>query len=615
MFFYFLIEVIAFAWLDFVLLPKDFLVDLIFVLFVASVVFIIPSNLISWIYVSFWLILLNIVFLVNANIYTGYYELFTLQQFKLIGEATDILNLDYVFIETFLPFFGVLIVYFILIKVLKRRFLSVRPRPSIKTFVGSLFIFLIVTFSLLFLLSADRIKPFSLYNSDLNSTTLRRSSMEKYGLLPYYFKEADLLYFSDVNEEYQTPSEEHVSSEFNGLLSGYNIFTILIESAQAYTVHPVLTPNLYKMTQEGLFFPNHYSENKSNVSELIGIVGHYPTQSFVPEDYNYNFESSLPKILRPEYETAFFHDNNDTFYSRKTLYPMVGFEHLYFHDQIFPETPRWEWSVGMPLDSETATQMLPLLNITDKPFYYYWATLLTHGPYNESEKNSQIFEDFGYYDLIEQEEEKGTWVNPLIEYDQEDQDRMKFYQAGMMDFDKALGIIMDDLAAKGKLDKTLFILYGDHSPYYYHLNKKVVMSPDEDFAHYYMDYYKSFFTIYNEDLTNAYLNAGHSDNIIEKFVSPYAIVPTVYDLLGIDYNNVFMLSDHVFSQKHEIFYTNKTTAFFDNLIYSDDGETITYQKELVSPDYYEYFTGEAQKIINKINLINEYYLNTRVPVN
>ena len=81
MFFYFLIEVIAFAWLDFVLLPKDFLVDLIFVLFVASVVFIIPSNLISWIYVSFWLILLNIVFLVNANIYTGYYELFTLQQF------------------------------------------------------------------------------------------------------------------------------------------------------------------------------------------------------------------------------------------------------------------------------------------------------------------------------------------------------------------------------------------------------------------------------------------------------------------------------------------------------------------------------------------------------
>jgi phosphoglycerol transferase MdoB-like AlkP superfamily enzyme len=148
---------------------------------------------------------------------------------------------------------------------------------------------------------------------------------------------------------------------------------------------------------------------------------------------------------------------------------------------------------------------------------------------------------------------------------------------------------MDDLAAKGKLDKTLFILYGDHSPYYYHLNKKVVMSPDEDFAHYYMDYYKSFFTIYNEDLTNAYLNAGHSD--------------------------VFMLSDHVFSQKHEIFYTNKTTAFFDNLIYSDDGETITYQKELVSPEYYEYFTDEAQKIINKINLINEYYLNTRVPVN
>lgn len=96
----------------------------------------------------------------------------------------------------------------------------------------------------------------------------------------------------------------------------------MVESFEKFAVNEYLTPNLYRLVEEGLFFPNNYSENRTNYSESIGIIGHYPSLGFSPDNYIYDFsETSLPKILGDNYSyrTSYFHDNVGSFYGRNNL--------------------------------------------------------------------------------------------------------------------------------------------------------------------------------------------------------------------------------------------------------------------------------------------------------
>jgi len=93
--------------------------------------------------------------------------------------------------------------------------------------------------------------------------------------------------------------------------------------------------------------------------------------------------------------------------------------------------------------------------------------------------------------------------------------------------------------------------------------------------------------------------------------SPYNIVPTVLDLLGETYNTNFMIGDTIFSDLEHVFYSNKLTTFFTDRLYSDNGYDIVYQKGTVSDTYLEEFSYQSQKIIDKLQWINDYYVYTR----
>jgi lipoteichoic acid synthase len=602
--FYFVIEMVAFLWIGFQL----------FVIFISSFIIIIPSNKWGIIFMSVWLLFVNGLFVTNANTFSGYFELFTFEQFKLLGEATDILNLDYISFRAFIDFILIIIAYVLVLKYVHRKYLKTKVIVNKKILLNTYILFAFLMISLVTIISTRTFNPFEDYSEDVTLPTLKRDALERYGLLAYYYKEVDLLYFSDESfPQYQVPYEVSKPTQYFGLLEGYNIFTIMIESGESYAVHPLLTPNLYNMTNEGLYFPNHYSENKTNVSEIIGINGHYPSHSFDTSNYEYTFEDSLPDRLGDTYETAFFHDNYSIFYSRGEILDMLGFENLYFHDEIFPDEQRWQWDGNLTLDSETAQAMTDLMFQTDDPFYYFWTTLLTHGPYNEGEDNIQKFEDLGYFDLIEIAEGRGDWVNPLEDYDEEDQARMVYYQAAMMDFDRALGILMDALKAEDEFDNTIFVLYGDHAAYYHNFNRKISSVDGEEAEYYDIDIYSSFYTIYNETLSEEYLY-NHANTSINKFVSPYTIVPTLLGLLGETYNENFMLGNSVFSDIEHVFYSNKTTTFFTDKLYSVNGYDIVYEKVYVGDHYLEEFRYQTESMIEKLQMINEYYLNTRIEI-
>ena len=613
-FLYLLIEYVTFAWVDFSFLPQSFIIDLIFLMGMGLIGLLFRSNKLTIIYYTLILSWIMALFLINATMYSVYFELFTLQQLTLLGEATSVFSFEFLSISSIIIAAIIAFLYFLSITLLWRKFY--RNSRQIPNYYRKTFMILGgVAFSILLILSVG-FTTIKRFNSTTYITTFKRASLEEYGLLAYYWKEFKVVTFSSFTgnnsgeEEVLIPNDPSSPSEYFGLLEDANVITILVESLQPFAVSEVLTPNLYRMTQEGLYFPNNYSENKTNVSEIISIAGNYPTFYFLPNSFDYDFSHSLPSILSKtyDYKTAYFHDNVGSFYGRDKLFMPLGFEELYFHDDLFPQEKIWTWNGDYTLDSVTIEKILDEMQFTEEPFYYYWATMSSHGPYNYGPGNIELFTDLGYFEAIDEAVVNGDWVNPLENGEEIDRLRLRHYEAAIMDFDRALGRLLEELENSGEIDNTILVFFGDHNIYYHDLHLKI---NDVDSSMYYdMELYQAFLAVYNPVLTDSFVE-DNGTNEIEKFVSPHNIVPTLYDLLGIGYNQNLMMGESVFLDSSNVFYSHKLTGFFDNQLFSDDGYEIIYSKNEIEQDYIDSFVAISQELRERLEIINYWYDNTK----
>ena len=610
--FYLIVEIIMFQWVDFGFLPKDLLIDLMIAFALASFIFLFRSVKISIIYIAFIFGIVITLFLINATMYSVYYDIFTLQQFNLINEARNVFSFEHISYESIAVGTGISLCYlFYLIHLWKKY--SVHKIKISKYAIKGLAYFLssmVIVFSF-FLINTEKINDFV---EDTNVTALKRSKFEQYGFFGYYTKEVE--YFIEQSGLFEMNHEEpdpdlSIPTDYFGLLEGYNVINILLESVQSFAINEFLTPNLYMLLDEGLYFPNSYSENKTSSSELISIIGNNPTVYINTGNYEYDFSYSLPYILNNEanYITNYYHDNLPSFYSRGTLMPQVGFDNMYFHDELYPDLEMWHWTGDYTLDSQTMGRMLPTLASTTDPFYSFWATLSTHGPYNQGTVNKAIFEERGYFDEIDEAEEQGLWTNILKGYSLEDELRIRHYQAEVMDLDEAIGLMLYNLESKGILDDTIIVLFGDHYVYYHDIHLKIFEDTDNSF--YNMEMYKNFFCIYNETLSDEYLRlSGDTDTVIEESVSPYVIAPTLLDLLGYRYDTNLFLGTSIFDSYEDIFFSVKLTGFMNNNFYSSNGIEIIYYIDEYTNQELEEFRSKCEEIKFKLLYIDNIYLSS-----
>jgi phosphoglycerol transferase MdoB-like AlkP superfamily enzyme len=612
--YYYLIQIITFEWINFQFLPSSFFIDFFIALMIGSVVFLFKSNKLAIAYVTVIISMVIALFMVNATLYSVYRDIFTLQQFTLLQEAGAVFRFEFVSINSLIVTVLITISYFLVIYVAWKKIL--RTNSSNFYYPKAAIIFISLNLLLVSFFISD-IETFDLYRDDNAVTAFKRTSLKKYGLFGYYFKESEFLIGGsqidpdiDIDDDSIIPIENPGLTDYHGFLAGANVITILVETLQPFAVNEVLTPNLYKLNQEGLYFPNNYSENKTNVSEMIAITGNYPTFYFLPKTYDYDFSQSLPSVLREDnYHTGYFHDNVGSFYNREKFFEDLGFDDLYFHEDLFPDKEMWHWGGNYNLDSLTVESVIDKIE-TEGNFYYYWSTMITHGPYNNSSENINLFTELGYFDQIDTAENDGLWENPLSEVE-EDALKIRYYQAAVMDFDKALGKLLDFLEENNILDDTILVLFGDHNVYYHDLSKK--MYEESGSEYYNFEMYKTYLNIYNPLLTNKFLETN-STNVIEKFVSLYNIVPTVFELLGYEYNQNFMMAEPVFTDALEIFYSQKLTGYFNDKFYSDDGFDVIYQSTDASGSDLNLFLDKTFILNNRIEIINYFYDETKKPI-
>lgn len=343
-----------------------------------------------------------------------------------------------------------------------------------------------------------------------------------------------------------------------------------------------LYPNLTKMYNESVILTNFHSREKTDASETISLLGSYPTDASVNYDYPANaIAHTVPNILKlldPDIQNLSFHNGEKTYYNRYLVHKAFGFEYLtdmYDMAKMSEETVK---AGGEPtfinhnkendelnLDSEMIATCKDMMFPTDKRFYTYITSITMHGTYYDRE-NLQT-----EYDQV-----SAVLGDRVPDPEKDEEAYFLFnYMVTAKEFDDALGVLRQDLEAKGLTDKTLIVLFGDHNAYYNQLSNYVKDIENENVKDKIAtDLYKVPLMIYDSSLEH---------QTVDKFTCTSDIAPTVLDLLGINYFTNMYYGTSVFNDEVSVLYSRGYDIFLRNGIISRSVKNILYSYYTADP--------------------------------
>jgi len=576
-----ILEIITFTMLNIAILPKYAVMNFGIVFCIAGFINLIPNE--RWMVAAslFVLFIQTILGYLNMTMFDIYGDLFSLQFLKLTKEARAAMEINFVnFGKLFVIMFTFLLAAFFIIGYIRvfRCEKKVSKKRGWLTVLASSLVLSLTGWTAFNLqadnLSNDKNTEFYYLTSAsylYDTLNIKSESFKNFGSYTYYMKEFSNVYLSSKRasenvladiKAYLNSKHDDITTPYEGLLENQNVIMIMLESVQPFALDQYLTPNLYRLRNEGIYFDKAVSRNKTNLSEFIGMTGSYPlTKALSPSSVDYDFSSwSLVSLLPDNYVTTYVHNNEKTYYERGELMPQVGFDNAYFFDDIYPGEDIYDWGDWI-MDSEFMEEVIQYIIPDDAvnhnlPFYSWWTTLSTHGPYGESEVTAKKLAP--YYAIIEDAKAKGLWQNPLL--GDEDEHAYEAYIAATMDLDASIGMLIKKLEDKGILDETTIVLYGDHNCYYYNLYKDVYKVEESDFDNAQM--YAEPLIVYSQRLSQQYKvrnGLAQTDAAISHvYASPYNIVPTLLDLLGLEYNPNLYVATSLFYEGEDY---NKKNVF------------------------------------------------------
>ena len=301
-----------------------------------------------------------------------------------------------------------------------------------------------------------------------------------------------------------------MKNQYTGLFKGYNLVYITAESFYQIGVSKDLTPTLYKLTHSGLIFDNYYTPNALSTigGEFQSLTGLYPDSSILKRwrTGNNYFPYGLATVFRNlGYNTYAYHNNSYTFQDRHKYLKSQGFTNYlgcYNGLEKRMNCKRWPQS-----DDEMMQVTIPDYINSDKPFLAYYMTVSGHFAYTFSD-NSMASKH--------KNEVKDLSVGQSA----------KAYVATQIELDRALERLLNELEKAGKLDNTVIVLLADHYPYELDMNSINSLSN-----------YKRDEVVEVNHNSLILWNSKMEDTHIAKPCMSSDVLPTVYNLFGVDYDS------------------------------------------------------------------------------
>ena len=396
------------------------------------------------------------------------------------------------------------------------------------------------------------------------------------------------------NEKEALPFNDHT-----GLLKDHNLIYICGESFGPYALNEKVTPLLSKMAGEGIVSPNYYTSYKNTTTngEFAFLTGLWPDVSRYAADGNAvgSFARSYDKYMPYGLGTLFknegipsfaYHGYISSYYRRGDSWPNLGFETIKFMNEGMTFKNYWS-----PSDLELMEQSVDDY-INEDRFVAYYMTYSGHGDYTT--------DTYMYL-------KNNAAVRELLGDDAKNySDSEISFFCGNYELELSLEYLTDRLKAADKSDNTLIVIACDHVPYYFtpdemkDMAKKSGMDYDRDF-----EMYRSTLIMYTPAL----------NEVNESFCCNTDVLPTVLNLLDIDYDSRFIMGMDVFAKgihRARLYNGNFITEYVKynaskgKAVWSEKGETLTdWQKEIYLENMIKYTEAEYAASIKLMD--NDFY--------
>jgi lipoteichoic acid synthase len=423
-------------------------------------------------------------------------------------------------------------------------------------------------------------------------------------------------YFKDT-------SDTATTNEYTNIFKGKNVIVIHGESLQTNAMTQSfngeeVTPNLNKLASEGMFFSNFYSQvsvGTSSDAELTFNTSWMPTKSgtaFV--SYSDRTYIALPQLMKDQgYYTFSMHGNNADFWNRRVMHKNFGYDKFY-SKKDYDVTAENIIGLGISDKAFFEQSVTKIENIAAKHDTWYGLLIMlsNHTPFSETDK----YGDFPVTmteTVTNADGTTSTVTHPYMEGT-----KLGNYFKSVHYADSAIGDLVSELDAKGLLDNTVLIIYGDHDArlpksdynrlYNYDKTTDSTLSSDDPNYKEYDSYQyelgrKVPFIIWTKDMKGTKLNKK-----ITNVMGMYDVLPTIGNMLGV--YDKYTFGHDIFNIKDNNIVVFPTGNWVTNKVYynSQKGEYLSLTGDAVSEAEIKENNKYADKILDVSNDIIVYNL-------
>ena len=377
-------------------------------------------------------------------------------------------------------------------------------------------------------------------------------------------------------------------NKYTGMFKGKNLIYITAESFDSIAIDENLTPTLYKLVNNGFIFKNYYQP----LYTVSTSDGEYMLMnSLIPKEGVWSFyESSFIKMPYGlgnvfnslDYDVVnAYHNHTYKFYDRNLSHPNLGFKYTGCGNGLekLMNCKSWPESDLEMIDATIDDY------INSDNFMIYYMTVSGHLDYSfksndMSSKNKEYVKDLPYSKEV------------------------KAYLSANIELEKAITKLINALEENGKLDDTVIVISPDHFPYGLTLDEMNEISKTNR-----KDKFENYHTsliVYNSEM--------EENVIVNKYVSSIDVLPTVYNLFGIEYDSRLLMGKDALSDSDGLVILSDRSWINEKASYNSITDEFK-KTENVTKDYltkinnevYNRFTVSSMLLYEKNGKYLDYY--------
>ncbi len=358
-------------------------------------------------------------------------------------------------------------------------------------------------------------------------------------------------------EEIHKEAVSHEKNDFTGIFENKNIIFLQLEGIDNWLLNSQDMPETYALLKNSINFTNHYSyySNSGSTfnSEFAVTTGYLSPVSFnkcAYELFTNSFPYSLPNRLKEKGYTAnAFHMNSGEYYCRRLNYKNWGYDNYF---SLMDDEKQFDGALKLDSELILNKSFYNKMFCQDTPFMNYIITYTPHTPFSMSSSAA-----------------KALWkkVNGNSSYPTlSEEDVARFFAS---ETDNMVKLLIEALKENGLYENTVIVAFTDH--YLYTLKDQSILEKYKNTDNNLINHTPFF--IWSHD--TAPLE-------VSKVNSQLDILPTVLNLLGINYNENDYIGNDIFDDEFSGYVFFNDYSWYDGNVYAEKGTYNTSMNEMVN---------------------------------